>query len=110
MYSPTGSHNRSPRSSGSYAHKKISFVYVCKLTRLKNGRYKVSSVYGADKKHRVFLDKLFNILVKEPYYLTHGTTRDYLNNIIYELTPNGSYRTYYNHIIRVAIRPKKLFI
>ena len=111
MYSPTNNHHNSPnpRSSGSSNFKKSSLVHVCKLRRLSSGRYKLSSVLGSDRRHERFLDKLFTILANETNHVTHGVSRDELNDIIAYLRPDGLYRTYYNHIIAIAIRPKKLF-
>ena len=111
MYSPTADHHYSPNpiSSGSSTLKKSSMVHVCKLKRLNTGMYKVASVPGSHKKHKIFLDSLFHNLVNINRYETRGVSREELNSIIDYISPDGPYRTYYSYIISITIKPKKLF-
>ena len=39
----------SPRSAGSPSYKKSSLIHVCRLRRLKNGKYQVEAIEGAEK-------------------------------------------------------------
>jgi len=99
----------SPRSSGSLSYKKTSLIHVCKLKRLKNGKYRVEAVDGAEGKHEKFMWRFFNTLNSQTSHGRSGVSRQELNDILLELYPNGKYRTYYSSIISVVIRPKKLF-
>ena len=98
-----------PISSGSQSYKKNSLVHVCKLKRLKNGKYKVEAVDGAESRHEKFMWRFFHTLNSQTLHGRSGVSRQELNDILSELYPNGKYRTYYGHIISVIIRPKRLF-
>lgn len=100
--------NSSPKT-GDGNYKKSSFINVCKLKRLKNGRYRIEPVDGADRKHENFMWRFFGTINHETSYNTNGISRQELNTILQTLYPNEKYRTYYNSIVRSAIRPRKLF-
>lgn len=94
---------------GSPSYKKTSFINVCKLKRLKNGKYRVEAVNGAEVRHEKFMWRFFHTLNSKTSHSRSGVTRQELNDILSELYPNGKYKTYYSSIISVVIRPKRLF-
>ena len=99
----------SPRSAGSPSYKKSSLIHVCKLKRLKNGNFKVEAIEGAETRHESFMWRFFSTLNHQTSHGRSGISRQDLNDILLDLYPNRSYRTYYNSIIKVTIRPKRLF-
>jgi hypothetical protein len=99
----------SPRSSGSPSYKKSSLIHVCKLKRLTNGKFKVEAIEGAEKRHEKFMWRFFSTLNHQTSHSGSGVSRQDINDVLLYLYPNRKYRTYYNSIISVTIRPKRLF-
>ena len=101
----------SPRSSvgNSPSYKKSSFIHVCKLRRLANGKYKVYAIDGAERRHENFMWRFFSTINHQTSHDRTGITRQEINNVLLDLYPNGKYRTYYNYIIVATVRPKRLF-
>lgn len=96
--------------SGSPSDKKSSLIHVCKLKRLrKNGKFKVEAVDGAEIRHEAFMWKFFSTLNQQTSHDRSGVSREDLNSILLSLYPTRKYRTYYNSIIKVTMRPKRLF-
>jgi len=98
----------SPRS-GSPGYKKSSLIHVCKLKRLRNGKFKVEAVDGAEIRHEAFMWKFFSTLNQQTSHDRSGVSREDLNAILLSLYATRKYRTYYNSIIKVTMRPKRLF-
>lgn len=101
--------SRSPNTSGSPSNKQVSHIYVAKLIRLRNGRYKVESIPSAESRYESFMWKFFHELGQTTHNTT-GVTRDTINDILIILYPDRRYRTYYSHIIKPVIAPRNLNI
>ena len=97
----------SPKTSPSFG--KTSLIYVCKLTKLKNGKYIVKEVDGADRKHERFMWNFFSTLNRTTTHSSSGVDKSTLRVLLERLYPNGQYRLYYSHIISVSILPRRLF-
>ena len=99
----------SPKTSSSNQFKKTSLIYVCKLTKLRNGKYIVKEVDGSENKHEQFMWKFFSTLNQTTSHSSSGVDRNTLRDLLQRLYPNGKYRLYYSHIISVKMAPKRLF-
>ena len=99
----------SPKTSSSTHFKKTSLIYVCKLTKLRNGKYIVKEVDGAEQKHERFMWRFFSTLNHTTTHSSSGVDKNTLRELLQRLYPNGQYRLYYSHIISVRMAPKRLF-
>lgn len=98
----------SASTEGSPRSKRVSTIHVAILHRIKSGKYKVSHIEGAEHKHEAFMWRFFGAL-NQTSHDRSGISRQALKNLLNELYPDRSYRTYYNSIIFVRMRPRRLF-
>jgi len=99
----------SPKSSGSPSYKKVSSIYVAKLKKMKNKKFKIEMVNGADVRHSNFF-WLLSGNIDSSKHDRYGLSRQEIQNTLLNLYPDRRYRVYYSHIIFLRILPRRLIL